>query len=229
MQPQQLGIFYAGHRFGPHPSWSHNCSTGSGLQVGHSILFTPKDRSWGGPLCCGDHHLQNLISISLALRLAQILASLVFPPKEMLPHVITLPPPKAATLSVQQSSQCPSAHVANSSANLPDGEQQSWQASWQPYDPGDWPWESGLDFLGRAQSVILFCKPWLKIYRSLTSVPKCWQGEETVFLLCRLLGIPISSPVWHPASNRTWPLIWIRYLKLPYWHVPCKVHDNRWC
>lgn len=103
--------------------------------------------------------MQNLVSVSLALRLTQILASLVFPLKEMPPHVITLPPPKAAILSVQQSAQFPSAHVANSSTNVPDGEQQSWQASWQPYDTGDWPVQSVLDFLGRAQSVILFCKP----------------------------------------------------------------------
>lgn len=51
------------------------------------------------------------------------------------------------------------------------------------------------DCLRREPSDILSCKPWLQIYRSLSTVPKCWQDKERVFLGCRLLGTATSQSV----------------------------------
>ncbi|KAL7889584.1 hypothetical protein AOLI_G00018420 [Acnodon oligacanthus] len=47
------------------------------------------------------HWLQNFILISLCIEIASNVTSLIFPVREMLPHTITLPPPKDVTLSVQ--------------------------------------------------------------------------------------------------------------------------------
>ncbi|XP_061112554.1 E3 ubiquitin/ISG15 ligase TRIM25-like isoform X2 [Conger conger] len=60
---------------------------------------------------------------------------------------------------VKVSGRGSSAGVADTSANGPDGEGQSWQASWQPYEPEIGCVQSVPDCLGRKPCAISSCKP----------------------------------------------------------------------
>lgn len=122
---------------------------------------------------------------------------------ETAPHIITPFPPKHVALSIAFNKSSPhfypptsTCHRQNSDSSLkygPDDEGQSWQDSWQRPDIGCV--QFVLDCLGREQSTILSWKPWLQICWRLLMFPKCWQGEEMLFLWCRHLGTPTSWPV----------------------------------